>query len=211
MSVQRGRGRLGYNMMLFDMGVEIQPQLTPDEVLQAVEAADQLFDVVMVAERLDESLILMKEKFCWKFSDIVFFTKNARRNDNVLKLSKENVDKLRLLNSADVLLYKHFLAKHERAVMQYGETKMAEQIKLLNSYRMKIFKSCNVIVAQSFQPESIFREFSDQVNGYIVDTNASDDCLLLTLPELSLVEMIRRKNLQLVNMAYAKERSANRK
>ena len=201
MSVNRARGRLGYNMMLFDMGVEIHPGMTAIEVRQAIDVVDNLFDIVLISEKLDESLILLKELLCWEFKDIVFFTKNARREDKKGSLTDENIEKLKVLNSADMMLYEHFLLKHEQAVMRYGEDKMAQEISKLNYCRNEFFKTCNIEEVQTFKPDSIFKEFSDQVNGYVIDTNASEECLLLTLPELSLVEKIRKKTEILIDKA----------
>ena len=185
--------------MLFDMGVEIQAAMTVVETQQLVDAADKVFDLVLVSERIDESLILMKEFLCWNFDDIVFFTKNARRKEKKHVLSPEDIHKLEILNSADMILYNHFLVKHEKAVLHYGQEKMDEQITILNKHRDEMFKKCNIQVVDSFQPDSIFKEFSDQVDGYVIDTNASDECILLTLPELSLVEAIRAKHERLLN------------
>lgn len=198
MTVRRSKGRLGNNMMLFDMGVDVHSQMTAIEVYQAIEAADELFDIVLISERLDESLILMKECLCWDFEDIVFFTKNARRDEKKATLSPEHIEKLQILNSGDMLLYDHFLFKHEQAVLRFGEERMAKQIFILNSYRELIFKSCDVQVVESFHPDSIFKEFSDQVNGYVIDSSASEDCLLLSLPELIMVDVVRGKTEKLI-------------
>lgn len=191
MSSPRASNRFGYNMMLFDMGVNIGPNNTVVEIRRAIDSADDLFDVVMIAEKMDESLILLKEHLCWEYSDIIFFSKNARREEVKPELSVSSLEKLRELNSADVLLYDHFLAKHNEAVLRYGEEKMADQVSLLRSLRDQFFEDCGTREVESYKPDSIFKEYSNQVHGYVLDNNSDTNCLLLTLPELRLVDKIR--------------------
>lgn len=193
MNFKRASNRFGYNMMLFDMGLNIGPNMTAVDIRRAIDAADELFDVVMIAEKMDESLILLKEHLCWDYSDIIFFSKNARRYEMKIELSVSSLEKLRELNSGDVLLYDHFLAKHEKAVLRYGESKMADQVALLRSLRDQFFEDCGTREVESFNLQSIFKEYSNQVNGYVIDKNSGINCLLLTLPELRLIDEIRNK------------------
>uniref|UniRef100_A0A6A7FUN6 Galactosylceramide sulfotransferase-like n=2 Tax=Hirondellea gigas TaxID=1518452 RepID=A0A6A7FUN6_9CRUS len=192
LSLPRLNKRFGPNMMLFDMGVDIRANTTAVEIRRAIDEADKLFDIVMISERIDESLILLKELLCWDYSDVVFFTKNARRDDMKPHMSEAATEKLRELNSGDVLLYDHFLSKHERIVNKYGIAKMANEISLLNGARQKMFDDCGVrVVNKSEAAGTLFKEYSDQVNGYAVDTNASPNCLLLSLPELAVLTRLK--------------------
>lgn len=184
---------LGHNMMLFDMGAEVHPMMTSTEVRQTIDEMDQLFDIVMIADKMDESLILLKELLCWDFEDIVFFKKNARQQMLKPIMSLSLVEKLRDLNRADAILYDHFRLKHQESVLRYGEIKMAQDVALLATMRQKIFMNCDTKTATSFQYGSIFQEYSKQVNGYTVDNNTSTDCWLLTLPELPLIDKVRNR------------------
>ena len=39
----------------------------------------QEFDLVLIAERMDESLILMKDLLCWDLKDLTYLKQNVRR------------------------------------------------------------------------------------------------------------------------------------
>lgn len=64
--------KIGANQMFFDLGYE-PTQLTSDQIDTILPKLDQIFDLVMIAERFDESLILLKDKLCWSFDDIITF------------------------------------------------------------------------------------------------------------------------------------------
>jgi len=205
--------RFGYNMMLYDLGVDITPHLTEATAREAVQFADQLFKLVLIAERLDEGLILMKELLCWDYKDIAVLTKNARRKDERPQISQADHLKLKQLNKEDFLLYEYFLEKHEKAVMEFGKEKMAQEVAKLQEYKRALFHDCKVQIVNSFgdrengvKDDNIFKEYSYQVYNYVVDEDsATEECLLLVLPELKAVEVIRERTKQLLQ-----ERSVKR-
>ena len=189
-------GRIGNNMMLFDMGLTVGLGTTEDEIQKKIAAADDLFDLVLIAEKMDESLILMKELLCWKYEDVVFFPKNARKSSVKPKLSADAVEKLRLLNRGDQLLYDHFVARHNKEVARYGVEKMAQQVTILNSVKDKLFKDCKVKEKTFSQSSvSIFKEKNAKVGAYVTEDQSNTTCLLLSLPEYSVLDMFRKRRL----------------
>ena len=66
-------------MMLFDLGVNVRATLTSIEIRWAINHVEDIFDIVMIAEKMDESLILLKEYLCWDLKDVVFFSKKNNR------------------------------------------------------------------------------------------------------------------------------------
>lgn len=183
--------RFGYNMMLFDMGFDIHGNMTALEVRRAIDQMDKLFDIVLLAEEMDEGLILLKELFCWEYSDLIFFTKNARREALVRTLSQEYSYKIRELNSADVLLYEHFAAKHKMAVLQYGANKMADEVAKIRSLRDEFFENCGARIVDGFDANKVFKEYSSLVSAYVLDKNSDTNCVILSLPELRLIDRLR--------------------
>ena len=69
----RRAGRFGINQMMFDLGFD--DKLFNDEkaVQQYIERLDSIFNLVMINERMDESLILLKRLLCWTTDDIITF------------------------------------------------------------------------------------------------------------------------------------------
>ncbi|XP_075538619.1 galactose-3-O-sulfotransferase 2-like isoform X2 [Dermacentor variabilis] len=75
----RTRSKLGFNQMSFDLGMAPAQFGNPSAVRRFVEQLDATFDLVMVAERINESLVLLKDLLCWHTDDVVLFKLNARQ------------------------------------------------------------------------------------------------------------------------------------
>nr|XP_027224922.1 galactose-3-O-sulfotransferase 2-like [Penaeus vannamei] len=75
----RFAGVMGANQMTFDLGHS--PNTPPadasgiDALIRDIEAT---FDLVLVAERMDESLVLLGRALCWPTQDLVALVKNQR-------------------------------------------------------------------------------------------------------------------------------------
>ncbi|KAH7931740.1 hypothetical protein HPB49_026102 [Dermacentor silvarum] len=75
----RTRSKLGFNQMSFDLGLEPAQFGNTSAVRRFIKELDATFDLVMVAERMNESLVLLKDLFCWDTDDVVVFKLNARQ------------------------------------------------------------------------------------------------------------------------------------
>lgn len=72
-SEKRFVGKIGINQMMFDNGFQMQYFNNTDKIKNYIHKLDSIYSLVMVAERMDESLILLKHLLCWDFDDIVAF------------------------------------------------------------------------------------------------------------------------------------------
>ena len=178
--------------MLHDLGFAIKGSMPAVEIRRAIEKVEKYFDLVLIVEKMDESLILLKDLLNWEYTDIIFFTKNARRKTHVQKLSNDSIITLMDLNNADMMLYNHFLNKHYEAVLRYGEKKMADSVSTLRSLRDQYFEDCGVRVVTKERNKQ-FREYSGFVDSYVVDRNSDENCIFLSTPELQLLDMVRSR------------------
>ena len=184
--------KLGYNMMLHDLGFDIKGSMPAIDIRKAIEKVEKIFDLVLIAEKMDESLILLKDLLNWEYSDIIFFTKNARSKTHVQQLSNDSIVSLMDLNNADMMLYTHFLNKHSQAVLRYGERKMADSVSILRSLRDQYFEDCDVKVITK-ENNTQFHECSGLVYSYTVDGNSNENCVYLSTAELPLLDIVRSK------------------
>ncbi|XP_069998796.1 galactosylceramide sulfotransferase isoform X3 [Penaeus vannamei] len=196
MELPRYGGKFGKNQMLFDLGYSDNMSVT--QLRQAIEELDSVFDLVMVAERMDESLVLLRHLLCWSLHDVVVFTKNARRQEVKPTLDPQTRQTLRELNSADALLYDHFMAKHRRAVLEFGARRMADEVSALRSLRDEYFEDCGAREVKGKDSTLKFKEYSGLVSSYVTSNNSDQNCLMLSLPELPLVDTVRRKQLKVL-------------
>ncbi|XP_070387590.1 galactose-3-O-sulfotransferase 3-like isoform X2 [Dermacentor albipictus] len=129
---RRTRSKLGFNQMSFDLGLEPAQFANASAVRRFVERLDATFDLVMVAERINESLVLL----CADLDDVVVFRHNARQvrvqTRCGLRRPATGVPRAagwrRELNAADVQLYEHFARRFEQRVRRFG---MARELRLL--------------------------------------------------------------------------------
>ena len=127
-STKTGAYRQSAEMFGYEPGVDTQTFLA---------YIDSKFKVILILEHLDESLVLMKRRYCWKFKDILYLP--MRQRTYALTRDKEKEKEFHRLyrerNEIDYLLYEYFLDRHSKQVSKessdfYGEVKLF--IKILN-------------------------------------------------------------------------------
>lgn len=73
---ERYSGKLGINQMMFDMGLDMKQTNDPFTVTNYIRKLEKQFDLVMIADRMSESLILLKHLLCWQTNDVIVFKVN---------------------------------------------------------------------------------------------------------------------------------------
>ena len=94
------------------------------------------FDVVIVLERLHESLIIMKSLLCMAWGDIVPYLKvrNAVKHSSAEQLLSRDEQEivLRKLVKSDVKLYALANEKLDNQISDFGENRMAKELEILD-------------------------------------------------------------------------------
>ncbi|XP_075538622.1 galactosylceramide sulfotransferase-like isoform X2 [Dermacentor variabilis] len=195
----RTRSKLGFNQMSFDLGMAPAQFGNASAVRRFVEQLVATFDLVMVAERINESLVLLKDLLCWHTDDVVVFKLNARQSIYRHLLSPRLAAQIRWLNSADVLLYEHFARRFELRVRQFGQERMAKELHLLHERTRYWYQRCIKDVKQPVKrrPTSD-RQFgtNHMVLGFRAKNESSEECVRMTLPELVYTERLRKKQFE---------------
>ena len=99
---------LARNGMMFDLGLPMKDFDNEDKIKDHIKRLDEELDFVMIAEYLEESLVLLRRKLCWDLEDIVFLPMNARPEAIKTKITETLARNIRRWNNADVALYSHF-------------------------------------------------------------------------------------------------------
>ena len=83
--------------MLWDLGMRPNKDLEDvHKVQKKIQALQTEFDLVMIAERMDESLVLLADLMCWSLDDVAYITQNKRfgiRDRHSLKKNVGNTSK----------------------------------------------------------------------------------------------------------------------
>ena len=111
------------NPLLYDLGLSFKYYQNLTAVNEYIQFLDKEFDLVMIMDYFDESLVLMKRLLCWQMEDILYLKLNERHDkekDTVLTDDvRENVKRW---NKADVLLFEHFNRSFWKKIENEGES-----------------------------------------------------------------------------------------
>jgi len=106
--INSDRLKLIRNGMFYDLGLESKDFDNNLKIRESIDLLDNQFDLVMMMEYFDESLVLLKRLLCWDLDDLVYFRLKQRANDWKRNISKPLQHKILHWSNADVQLYKHF-------------------------------------------------------------------------------------------------------
>ncbi|GFY62066.1 galactosylceramide sulfotransferase [Trichonephila inaurata madagascariensis] len=181
---KRMGGKIGFNQMLFDLGMDDKAFSNSTSVMEYIYFLDSVFDLVMVRERMDESLVLLKELLCWDIDDVIIFHLNARNQRYKKKLSPDLYQRLVKFNSADMTLYKYFSHRLSERITEYGREKMSEAVEELKNRTRMWYDLC--VQKQDFQNKVINskRYFTNRmVMAYVKKKDVNTTCDDLTTQE----------------------------
>ena len=105
----------GLNSAHFDNAIAIKEKI--DEI-------DSTFDLVLLTEKFEESIILLKDLLCWDYSDMTSLLLNAHNPRTKSKISAIARQELQHWMHADYQLYNHFKAKFDAKLGSFSHDRM---------------------------------------------------------------------------------------
>nr|XP_027221256.1 galactosylceramide sulfotransferase-like [Penaeus vannamei] len=158
---------------------------TESEMHSKAKGLNETFDLVMIAERFDESLVLLKHLMCWDTQDIVYVKAKIRSASYRPKSSEAIMDRLRELNRQDVILYKFFSEVFEEKVKAFGEERMRREVEDLRQANARLLEDCGAELSGS----------SKTVKTWRVTSNSSI-CKMISLSGSNIIkQLIRRQKI----------------
>nr|XP_027213681.1 galactosylceramide sulfotransferase-like isoform X1 [Penaeus vannamei] len=174
-------GRL--NIIANYFGVKDPRDDVPEgEVLSKARWLNETFNLVMVAERFDESLVLLKHLMCWNTEDVAYVEARVRRPTYRTELSEAQKDRLRQLNRQDVILYKFFREIFEEKVKAFGEERMQREVEELRQANARLIDDCGAKLTGS----------RGTVKTWEVINNSSI-CIMITLDGAVIQEQLKKR------------------
>ena len=134
------------NSNLFDMGLEQENLQNMALVKRYIDKMEEEFDLVMIADYFDESLILLKRLLCWEFEDIVYVKLRAKKKK--LEFEEEVKRNILIWNRADATLFDHFNKTFWRKVQQEGPS-FYEDLKVFRKINHDYQAMCQSIEYQN--------------------------------------------------------------
>jgi hypothetical protein len=160
---------IGRNQLLWDLGLPYDQMDNASLVTEKIAKIEEEFDLVLIVEHFEESLILMKDLLCWNMEDVVFLKQNER-----MQTAKSNItEKTRAILKdwlwADYVLYDHFHKKLFEQVSKFSEERMKAEKNRLNTFNDKLRVACVKEKAGNEKLSGEFRMALPTVYGYVID------------------------------------------
>lgn len=133
------------NAMMWDFGFDNDND--DDKAIDKwIEHLDKTFDLVLITDYFDESMVLLKEELCWETEDISYLKSNSRNTQDSQSvrnwLGEEYANKLLEWNKADWKLYRHFNETFTQKVEDFGVQRMKREVQKLQEANEVIREEC---------------------------------------------------------------------
>ncbi|XP_014673673.1 PREDICTED: galactosylceramide sulfotransferase-like [Priapulus caudatus] len=170
------------NTMLYDFGMDFEDSENEDLVDAKIARIFDRFDLIMIVERFDESLVLLRDLLCWSWDDVIVVAHNERIG-GASKLSAADARRAEAWSWADGKLYDVAVATFDERVRRYGAARMRRDVARLRRYSTRMYARC-VERRVTTAAEDVL-PWSNSVVRFVPRSNASA-CVDLLLPELVL-------------------------
>uniref|UniRef100_A0ACB8FAF7 Uncharacterized protein n=1 Tax=Sphaerodactylus townsendi TaxID=933632 RepID=A0ACB8FAF7_9SAUR len=131
------------NLMAFDFGYNHNGNFSAKHIQLMLHAIEAEFDLLLISEYFDESMVLLKETLCWDLDDVTFFPLNSRHNSTKTPLSESTTEKIKSWNRLDWEIYVHFNKTFwEKIDWHIGRERMQNEVRTLQQKREQLAKMC---------------------------------------------------------------------
>ncbi|XP_033029371.1 galactosylceramide sulfotransferase-like [Lacerta agilis] len=183
---------LAKNPMAFDLGLNASQEEAPSgRWLEELERLNRTFQLVMIAEHFDESLLLARELLGLDMEELVYVRLNVRHKEGE-PLPKALVQKIQAWNWLDVQIYRFFQGVFWHKVERYGYMRMKRELDAFHALLRETGARC--LSGEPVGPERMADELrpwqpgSVTILGYSLKQNLTyaqySGCFRIVLPEL---------------------------
>ena len=184
------------HIQLGDLGLFKEDLKSTDIIMEKIKQIENQFDLVMIAEQFDESLVLLANLLCWNLTQVTSLKVNARKKDLVSPVKATTRKILKQWLCADYLLYNHFLEVFETKKENFGKQELTRRTLRLQQLNKDIEERC--IISSSEDPgvdlDLQYKPWVTDVVGYNIN-ETEKSCSLYGTPEIKMIEYIRRKQI----------------
>lgn len=181
----------GYNQMTWDFGMPLEDMNNLTAVRELVRQRDEEFGLVLVAERMEESLVLLAKYLCWELTDVLVLKLNSRRDEFKETISEKTREVLRQKLAPDYLLYTHFLARFDQQVEVFGRGRMAAEVARLRELMSLLENTCNFVRKGATELRGRQKPYSNKVEGF--EDKGGDGCGVYIHTELGYIDILRNR------------------
>ncbi|XP_059177097.1 uncharacterized protein LOC131956588 [Physella acuta] len=173
-----------------------------DFVRKFVKVTEENFDLVMVVDMFEESLVLMRRMLRWRVKDVLYLRANTRteamREQTLhlpwktnVKFNEDDVKNHKLYSPVDHALYDHFKALLVKEV-QNQPPDFAGEVEMLKVILKDVASFCENVASEPerFRESELRVPDSQWSESFTVE---NEDCKLLATDELEMLDLVRNK------------------
>ncbi|XP_044288663.1 galactose-3-O-sulfotransferase 2-like [Varanus komodoensis] len=207
------------NLMTFDFGYNHNGNFSAKHIQFILSSIEAQFDLLLISEYFDESMVLLKKALCWDLEDVVSFPLNSRHNSTKVHISESTAEKLKSWNHLDWELYMHFNRTFwEKVDLHIGREHLWQEVRALQQKRKELAKVClqegGSVVPKNIRDQRLapLQYGKATVLGYNLksgmDKATRQRCQRLVTPELQYSKLLYRKQfpkkaLKFINLAHS--------
>jgi hypothetical protein len=186
------------NSLSFQMGFDnfLRHDPTSEQLDEIMDSLDDHFDLVMVADHMDESLILLRHMLCLSFNDIATLSKNKSIRKHI---DDDLRSKVRDWETVDEFIFERANRTLWKKVEQFGTERMKKEVRILNSLNDENSENC---VSSYKSVKSLPAEFRDyeppgvKIEGIELKEGYTSVCYSIALSPFALAIDIQDKQCQ---------------
>ena len=130
------------NHMAFDLGYDYEMN-NATEISEAIKKIDSVFDLVLITDYMDESLVLLAYLLCLSLEEMASLKIHERQNKDLTPIKMERLSrKARDWNKADAALFDFFNASLWKKIERFGFERMAAEVAKLRRINQRMQNLC---------------------------------------------------------------------
>jgi len=194
--IQRVNGYLGRNQQLWDLGMDRDDITNHEAVKLKIKQMDKDFDLVMISEDFDSSLVLLSDLLCWPLGNMTSLKINARKKSAVEKLSPKSRKILKDWLWADYMLYDYFRKELVRKKTIFGEDRISSRVLRLKELNQKVKSECVLeVVRNTKNLTSDYVPWSKDVLAFKID-ESKEMCKYFGISENHFIDYLRKLQME---------------
>lgn len=176
----RKAGRFGRNQISWDLGIEPSRYDDKQFIAERIKEFDAQFQLVMVAERFEESLILLRHLLCWPIEHVTHLVLNQRKKEKTVELTWSERLILKDWLQADYQIYDYYVKVFDEKVNQFNRMHerndgcsftpaMQEEVAWLKEADANLKSRCVIDQVGNEKLRGKYQETSNDIMGYVIN------------------------------------------
>ncbi|XP_074154023.1 galactose-3-O-sulfotransferase 2 isoform X2 [Sminthopsis crassicaudata] len=130
------------NNMWFDFGYDNNRQ-GKGYVRDAIREIQRRFQLILISDYFDESMVLLRNTLHWELDDVVYFKLNSRSEETIQNLTRENQERVKEWCALDWELYQHFNRTFWQKLREVvGLKRLRREVALLRERQRELMDVC---------------------------------------------------------------------